>query len=128
MSKLEEFREFAKSKPHLKELVRQNKTNWQELYERYDIYGSEDEMFLPPMKEEHTKAKSAIYETEDKETKKEGLGGILDALGGFDADKISDGLNGMKKILGILGEVTKPDEPQILSKRKMSRPYQRNDD
>lgn len=130
MDKLDEFRKFAQSKPHLKEIVKQKKMTWQELYERYDIFGTEDEIFSVPTEE--TKAKptssSSSKSAEPETEKKEGLGSILDALSGFDADKISDGLNGMKKILGILSEVTKPEETKSLSKRKMSRPYQRNDD
>ena len=123
MDKLEEFREFAKTKPFLKTLVENGTYTWQDLFERYDIYGSDDEVF----KEEKDKEKEADGE-ETREEKKEGFSSILDAISGFDADKISDGLNGMKKILGILSEVTKPDEAPKLSKRKMSRPYQRNDD
>lgn len=123
MDKLEEFREFAKTKPFLKTLVENGTYTWQDLFERYDIYGSDDEVF----KEEKDKEKEVDGE-ETREEKKEGFSSILDAISGFDADKISDGLNGMKKILGILSEVTKPDEAPKLSKRKMSRPYQRNDD
>lgn len=123
MNKLEEFREFAKTKPMLKDLVEQGKYTWQDLFERYDIYGPEDELFSDKKEETEESSKS-----ENEGDKKEGLGSILNALNGFDPDKISDGLNGMKKILNILSEVTKPDEAPKLSKRKVSRPYQRNDD
>lgn len=120
MSKLEEFRDYVKTKPHLKKLIDDGKYTWQDLYERYDIYGPEDEVFIEKTAEEK--------EEETQEEKKEGLGSILDAIGGLDASKISDGLNGMKKILSILSEVTKPDELPKISRHKMSRPYQRNDD
>lgn len=122
MNKLEEFKEFAKTKPFLRDYVENNKYTWQDLFERYDIYGPDDDVFKEdtPEQEEATE--------EPQEEKKEGLGSILDAISGFDADKLSEGLNGMKKILGILSEVTKPDELPKVSKRKMSRPYQRNDD
>ena len=124
MNKLEEFKEFAKTKPFLKTYVEIGKYTWQDLFERYDIYGPDDDVF----KEELEKDKTNVEEETKTSEKKEGLGSILDAISGFDADKISEGLNGMKKILGILSEVTKPDELPKVSKRKMSRPYQRNDD
>lgn len=124
MNKLEEFKEFAKTKPFLKTYVEIGKYTWQDLFERYDIYGPDDDVF----KEELEKEKTNSEEETKTSEKKEGLGSILDAISGFDADKISEGLNGMKKILGILSEVTKPDELPKVSKRKMSRPYQRNDD
>ncbi len=124
MNKLEEFKEFAKTKPFLKTYVEIGKYTWQDLFERYDIYGPDDDVFKEELEKEKTNGEE---ETKTSE-KKEGLGSILDAISGFDADKISEGLNGMKKILGILSEVTKPDELPKVSKRKMSRPYQRNDD
>lgn len=124
MNKLEEFKEFAKTKPFLKTYVEIGKYTWQDLFERYDIYGPDDDVFKEQLEKEKTNSEE---ETKTSE-KKEGLGSILDAISGFDADKISEGLNGMKKILGILSEVTKPDELPKVSKRKMSRPYQRNDD
>ena len=124
MNKLEEFKEFAKTKPFLKTYVEIGKYTWQDLFERYDIYGPDYDVFKEELEKEKTNGEE---ETKTSE-KKEGLGSILDAISGFDADKISEGLNGMKKILGILSEVTKPDELPKVSKRKMSRPYQRNDD
>ena len=124
MNKLEEFKEFAKTKPFLKTYVEIGKYTWQDLFERYDIYGPDDDVFKEELEKEKTNGEE---ETKTSE-KKEGLGSILDAISGFDADKISEGLNGMKKILGILSEVTKPDELPKVSKRKMSRPYQRHDD
>lgn len=124
MNKLEEFKEFAKTKSFLKTYVEIGKYTWQDLFERYDIYGPDDDVFK---EEKENEERNEEDETKTSE-KKEGLGSILDAISGFDADKISEGLNGMKKILGILSEVTKPDELPKVSKRKMSRPYQRNDD
>lgn len=124
MSKLDEFKEFAHSLPHLRELVRKGKYTWQELYERYDIYGPKDDVFIvkEEIKEDTEESKK------ETKTKKEGLDSLLDAISGFDVDKISDGLNGMKKILNVLSEVTRTDDTPPISKRKSSRPYQRNDD
>ncbi len=125
MNKLDEFKNFAHDKPHLRDLVKKGKTTWQELFERYDIYGPDDDIFKEPNAEEK---KTVKKEESESKGKKEGLDSILEALSGFDVDKISDGLNGMKKILNVLSEVTRPEETPPLSRRKMSKPYQRNDD
>ena len=45
MNKLEEFKEFAKTKPFLRDYVENSKYTWQDLFERYDIYGPDDELF-----------------------------------------------------------------------------------
>ena len=125
MSKLDEFKAFAHERPFLREKVKQGEMTWQELYERYDIYGPDDEIFKEKEPKKEEKEESSTSETKEK---KEGLDSILDAISGFDVDKISDGLNGMKKILNVLSEVTRPEETSPLSRRKMSKPYQRNDD
>lgn len=125
MNKFDEFKAFAQTKPFLKERVKNKETTWQELYERYDIYGENDEAFQEPSK--NNKEEQTIEE-EKKDNKDGGLGSLFDVLASFDADKITEGLNGMKKILNVLAEVTASDEPSVMSKRKMSRPYSRDDD
>lgn len=129
MSKLDEFKEFCKEKHYLIDRVKSGKTSWQELYEIYDIYGP-DADDLKEQVEEETATEDNKEEQEEtkKEDKREGLGGILDLLSGFDPDKLSEGLSGVKKILSVLSEVTKPEDNEYVTKRKMTRPYQRSDD
>ena len=45
MSKKEEFKKFALKHPELTEYIRQNKTSWQSLYELYDIYGENNNIW-----------------------------------------------------------------------------------
>ena len=65
---------------------------------------------------------------ENGETKSKQSSNIINTLAGMDVNKISDGLNGMKKILNILSEVAKPEEQPVLTRRKISKPYQSSDD
>ena len=46
---------------------------------------------------------------------------------GIDTNKISEGLNGMKKILNILQEVTSTEEATSFTRRSQ-KPYKRDDD
>jgi len=39
---IEEFKEFVKARPGLKEAVRNGETKWQSLYEEWYLYGSDD--------------------------------------------------------------------------------------
>ena len=115
MNTFEEFKEFIKNKPYLKEKVKNNETTWQELYERYDLYGKDDEIFKE--------------ETKEKDEKDDSLSSFINMISGLDVDKISDGLNGMKKILNILSEITVNDETSSFSSaRRNQRPYKRDDD
>ncbi len=134
MDKFDEFKEFCKDKTYLLDKVKKGETTWQDLFEIYDIYGPEAEQ----LKEKTEDEKETTEETEETSTeeetpkeekaKKEGLGGILEMLSGFDPDKLSDSLNSVKKIIAVLSEVTKQEENEYVTKRKMSRPYQRSDD
>jgi len=134
MDKFDEFKEFCKDKTYLLDKVKKGETTWQDLFEIYDIYGPEAEQ----LKEKTESEKESTEEIEESSTeeeapkeekaKKEGLGGILEMLSGFDPDKLSDSLNSVKKIIAVLSEVTKPEENEYVTKRKMSRPYQRSDD
>lgn len=129
MSKFEEFKEFCKDKEFLINKVKSGQTSWQQLFEVYDIYGPEADEFKEPSEPEEEKSEEKTEdESEHKSEKKEGINGIFDLLNGFDPDKLSEGLNGVKKILAVLSEVTKPEENEYVTKRKMTRPYQRSDD
>ena len=138
MSKFEEFKEFCKTKPFLIEKIHKKETTWQELYEIYDIYGKDADIFNEEGKKEEEKVEETSDSEEEKkdDNKKEtsnvqneqNKSRVLDLLGNFDPDKLADGLNGVKKILAVLGEVTKPEENEYVTKRKMTRPYQRSDD
>ncbi len=124
-SKLNEFKEFIKSKEFLQKKVKSGETSWQELYEHYDLFGEDDELFkeeIPVEKENNTEEKKV---EEDKDDTVSSLFGLLS---GLDVDKLTDGLNSMKKVLNILSEVTKQDDKTSFSKRKQSRPYQKEDD
>ena len=116
MDKMETFKKFASTKPFLKKKVDNKETNWQELYERYDIYGEEDDIF-----------KESTTSTNNKERKgPDSFSSFMDMLSNIDIDKITEGLNGMKKVLSILSEVTQHEDTS--TRRKMNQPYEREVD
>lgn len=115
MDKMEKFKKFASSKPHLKKMVDNKEISWQELYEKYDIYGEDDPIFNDVNQNDKIKGKRDTSFTS-----------FMDMINSIDIDKISEGLNGMKKILSILSEITQKDESS--SKRKSSQPFERNVD
>lgn len=116
MDKMEEFKKFASSKPFLKRKVDSKQVTWQELYERYDIYGEDDEIFKEDTKEQNANNRKSG----------DSFSSFMEMLSNIDIDKITEGLNGMKKVLSILSEVTQHEEQP--SKRKMNQPYERDVD
>ena len=112
MDKMEQFKKFASSKPFLKRKVDNKEVTWQELYEKYDIYGEEDPIF----KEDSSSSKQ----------ESNSFSSFMDMINNIDIDKITEGLNGMKKVLSILSEITQKDDAN--TKRKMHQPYERDVD
>ena len=124
MANFEEFKKFIQDKPYLKDKVKKGTTTWQDLFERYDLYGESDEIFKKEeVKEEEIKEEP----NQDNENKEDMLSSFFNMLSGIDTNKISEGLNGMKKILNILQEVTSTEETASFTRRSQ-KPYRRDDD
>ena len=116
MDKLDEFKAFIKDKPFLKERVNNKETTWQSLYETYDLFGETADVF-----------KEKKEETRNENTTKTNPTSLLKMLEGVNLDKINENLEGMKKILGVLGEFTKKEEPKA-NRRQTIRNPRRYDD
>ncbi len=101
MDKLSEFKDFVKDKPFLQEKVNKKETTWQSLYETYDLLGESAD----------------IFKENKEETRNSASGGntanLLKMLEGVNLEKINENLEGVKKILGVLGEFTKKEEPKV---------------
>lgn len=135
MATFDEFKTFVRDKTFLKEKVKKGETSWQELFERYDLYGPDDELFQQKKQESAAEPEQKEASAEEHEDAKaedakadDSVSSFFNMLSGIDVDKISDGLNGMKKILNILSEVTTGDEIPTFSARRSQKPYKRDDD
>lgn len=107
MTKKEEFKEFAKSHKHLSTLVNDGKTTWQKLYETYDIYGADNEIwdkYKMPKKE--------------KDTAADGVKSILNNLKNIDMDKLEENIGSLQKALGFLEEIMLSREEKKEEKRE----------
>lgn len=116
-NKLGEFKEFIKNKPFLREKVNNKETTWQNLYETYDLFGEDADVFKEPTSNSNN----------DSNMRNNGNTSILKMLEGVNLDKISENLEGMKKILGVLGEFTKKEEPKF-NRRNVDKSTRRYDD
>ena len=119
MEKLEKFKEFIKDKEFLIDKVLNKETTWQNLYEIYDLYGEDASIF-----------KQNAIDEEKEETKENNsenkVNNLLKAFEGVDVNKINENLEGVRKILAVLGEFTKKDD--LKPKRTYQRPNNGFDD
>ena len=103
MSKVE-FKEFVKKHPELVSFVEKGETNWQRLYELYDLYGDSNSVWNKYLKKE---------ETSDNSFKD-----IIQFIKGIDLNTIQKGLVSLDKAIDAFKEIIpsskvnmKPYEP-----------------
>ena len=118
MEKLEKFKEFIKDKEFLIDKVTNKEVTWQSLYEIYDLYGEDASIF----KNETIKEDKEEQRETNNENK---INNLLKAFEGVDVNKINENLEGVRKILAVLGEFSKDD---IKPKRTYSKPNNGYDD
>lgn len=113
MDKLEEFKTFIKDKPYLANKVKDGTFSWQTLYETYDLFGKEHEFFKDDSKVEETEN----VENEDRAINSgDTINRVLKQLQKVDTKKISDGLDNVKKIIGLIDEF----RPNVTSSSKLA--------
>lgn len=105
MSK-ESFKSFARNNPELANTVLENKASWQQLYELYEIYGEQSNVWNKYIN------KSSSSQTSLKD--------IIDTLKNLDLNTFQEGINNIQKTIGIiqsLGLGNTKYEPKPLYKR-----------
>lgn len=119
MDKLDKFKEFIKDKEFLIDKVNNKETTWQNLYEVYDLYGEDATIFKNDNNEIHD-------ENNQNKNNDNRVNNLLKSFEGLDVNKINENLEGVRKILAVLGEFTKKDD--VKPKRTYERPNNRYDD
>ena len=113
MDQLEEFKTFIKDKPYLANKVKDGTFSWQTLYETYDLFGKEHEFFKDDSKVEENEN----VENEDRAINSgDTINRVLKQLQKVDTKKISDGLDNVKKIIGLIDEF----RPNVTSSSKLA--------
>ena len=99
MNKLDEFKNFVKENKFLIDKVHNKEVSWQKLYETYDIYGPTHELFK----------KEIIKKNSQNILSKEGIANAINIFKDIDLDKLSNSLDSLKKVVGTIQEITRPE-------------------
>ena len=98
MSKKEYFKKFIYNHTEFIDMVKNNKTTWQKLYELYDLYGEDENIW--------NKYKSpSIKDNID-------IKGLFNTLKNIDLDSLEENLSSIQKAVGLVEEFTKPTEEE----------------
>ena len=103
MSK-ESFKEFIKKRPELAQAVFNNKTTFQKLYEAYDMYGEDSNVFdelLTPKNDVKVSTSSSFKE-------------ITNLFRNIDLDTVQRSVNGLQKAVSIISEIVPKNNDEYI--------------
>lgn len=112
MSK-ESFKSFVRNYPELGNSVMDNKTSWQKLYELYEMYGEDNNIW----------DKYINNSSLNNDTRSTSINELINMIKNVDLDSVQKGVNNLQKTIGLLqnigiGSKTKEEvyEPRPLYK------------
>ena len=97
MNKKEEFKEFLKRNSYLSRFVNDGSTTYQKLFETYDIYGENSEVWNEFRNAKHSNIVS--------KKKTDSVKSVLNNLKNIDLDKLEENISSLEKALGFLEEI-----------------------
>ena len=119
-SKVTDFKEFVRNNSFLINYVKNGKKSWQDMYEIYDLYGEDENVwdkFLEGGNKEENHSSRGYFDD------------IVKMAKNIDVDKVQEGISSLQKTLGLFGELFAGKEGSNSSKEYNPRPlYRRFDD
>ena len=91
---IDDFKAFIRTIPSIRDDVVNGRYTWQQLYEFYVLYGKDDKMWEPYKKTQSD------------------LSGILEIIKNVDLNARAKSLDGIQKILDLVGGFIVKDEPK----------------
>lgn len=98
MSK-ESFKSFARSHTELANYVMNGKTNWQRLYELYEIYGENSSIWNDYFSSNVTSRETELSELSTN------FKDLLNHVKNIDLDSVQKGITNIQKALGVLQDI-----------------------
>ena len=111
MSK-ESFKAFIKKRPDLAQAVLNNKTTFQKLYEIYDMYGEDSNVF-----NEFLTSKKEVKETGSTSFKE-----ITNLIRNIDLDTVQKSVNGLQKAVSLISEIVPKNNDEFSPNNYEERP------
>lgn len=94
MDKKEMFKEFVRNNSFLISYVREGKKSWQELYQLYDLYGEDEDIWNKYLDDDKSSSKNNNYLEE-----------LVNMCRNINIDKVQEGITSLQKTLGLFGDL-----------------------
>ena len=104
MSKLDDFKKFVSKNPEFVDYVKKNNVSWQSLYELYDLYGEDNNIWKKYLSDD---IKDSIS-----------IKGLLSTLKNINIDSLEENITSIQKAVGLVDELTKETKKQTKVKPK----------
>ena len=98
MSK-ETFKNFVRNYPELGNSVMDNKTSWQKLYELFEIYGEDSNVWTS------FTSTTRSTSTERTSTKSASIKDLFNTFKNIDLDSVQKGVTNLQKTIGLLQDI-----------------------
>ncbi len=120
MHKLEEFKDFVRRNMYLKAAVDARLLTWQKVYELYDLFGENAEEFERIRQSMEPKPEEAQVPPQSAGTASTASTyDILSILSSIDYNKVSNTIDQLQKILGVVKDFSHTEEPAENKSRKI---------
>lgn len=94
MSK-DNFKKFISNHPEFIDYIRNNKISWQSLYELYDIYGEDKNIWNKYL---------------NNSSNNINISGLLNTIKNINLDSLEENISSIQKAVGLVEELTKTNE------------------
>ncbi len=117
MTKKDEFKIFASKNKYLANAVNSGKTTWQKLFEMFDIYGEESDIW---------NSFKIFKEVKEEKNLSSTVKNVIDNIKKIDVDKLEENIGSLQKALGFLEEIVvtkdskKEDKPKKEKKKSIN--------
>ena len=104
MSNKDNFKNFIYNHPEFIDMVKNNKTTWQKLYELYDLYGENNDIW-------NKYKDNSISSNID-------LKSLFNTLKNIDLDNLEQSINSIQKAVGLVSEFTTPTKEEEITPKE----------
>ncbi len=119
MKKIDDFKEFVKTKPSLINYVKNNEMSWQKFYELWDLYGPNHDLWL--------KYNEALVNSSSSFN----MNDLAKVVKNLDTQTIQQGISGLQKGIALIQDLIKKNDqptPNVINEPYRPRPFFRRFD
>ncbi len=109
MSKKDEFKDFVSKHPSLVTIVKEKRHTWQDLYEVYDLYGTDEKLWDNYL----SNSKKEVASDVDVTTS---LGELAKVFKNINIDNVQKYIDTAQKAIGVIQELTGKSSASTISK------------